>query len=217
MRGNYGSWNPRLSNSESRDAHTSINLSVLFCFEARMPVSILCQEMCMLPFIRRGSQKTQPINRHPGFECFVSSLLLQRITVVLLALPRVKVVNPRAAAVRSNFPCTLMNLCFVIIGQPQYPMVRRRPQHVTSMLARRVLSSARSCPSSIYPGRLSAALGLSPRPLYLPCGLQVVTREVHRSSEAVNVSCPVRFSHIGDSSYFAAPSGVLIGHACCTS
>ena len=180
-----------------------------------MPVSILCQEMCCLSF--DDVARRQSINIHPGFECFVSSLLLQRITVVLLALPRVKVVNPRAA-VRSNFTCTLMNLCFVIIGQPQYPMmVRRRPQHVTSMLARRVLSSAISCRSSICPGRLSAAWLVSSSSLLAMCSPSGDARSPLVVFEAINVPCPVGFSHIGDSSSFAVPSGVMISHPCRTS
>ena len=71
----------------------------------------------------------------------------------------------------------------IIIRQPLGPVVGRRPQHAVSKLPCLVLSSAISCRSSIcldqsYLHRLA---GLPCR-LFVSCGLQVVTREVHRSS-----------------------------------
>ena len=57
-------------------------------------------------------------------------------------------------------------------------MVGQRPQHAVSKLACLVLSSARSCRSSIWPDRLLAGLHCR---IFLSYGLQVVIREVHRS------------------------------------
>ena len=61
-------------------------------------------------------------------------------------------------------------------------MVGRRPRHAVSKLPCLVLSSAMSCRSSICPGRLSTAWLVSLVVFYCHYGLQVVTREVHRSS-----------------------------------
>ena len=64
---------------------------------------------------------------------------------------------------------------------PLCPVVGRRPQHAVSKLPCLVLSSARSCRSSICPGRLPTAWLVSL--VVFSChGLQVVTCEVHRSS-----------------------------------
>ena len=74
-------------------------------------------------------------------------------------------------------------IIIVIIRQPLCPVVGRRPQHVVSKWPCLVLSSAISCHSSICPGRLSTAWLVSL--VVFSChnyGLQVVTREVHRSS-----------------------------------
>ena len=59
-------------------------------------------------------------------------------------------------------------------------MVGRRPQHAVSKLPCLVMSSARSCRSSICPGRLSAAWLVSLVVFSCHNGVQVVTR-VHRS------------------------------------
>ena len=56
------------------------------------------------------------------------------------------------------------------------------PQHAVSMLTCHVLSSARSCHSSICPGRLSTVWLVSLVVFSCHYGLQVVTREVHLSS-----------------------------------
>ena len=61
-------------------------------------------------------------------------------------------------------------------------MVGRRPQHAVSKLPCLVLSSAISCRSSICLGRLSTAWLVSLVVFSCHNGLQVVTREVHRSS-----------------------------------
>ena len=60
----------------------------------------------------------------------------------------------------------------------------RRPQHAVSKLPCLVLSSVISCRSSICPGRLSPAwlVPLVVVSCHLSYGLQLVTREVHRSS-----------------------------------
>ena len=75
-------------------------------------------------------------------------------------------------------------IIIIIIGQPLCPVVGRRPQHAVSKLPCLVLSSAISFRSSICPGRLSTAWLVSL--VVFSChniyGLQVVTREVHRSS-----------------------------------
>ena len=68
-------------------------------------------------------------------------------------------------------------IIIIIIRQPLCPVVGRRPQHAVSKLPCLVLSSAISCRSSICLGRLSTACRL-----FLSYGLQMVTREVHRSS-----------------------------------
>ena len=70
----------------------------------------------------------------------------------------------------------------IIIGQPLCPVDERRPHHAVSMLACLGLSFARSCRSSIFPGRLSTACLVSLVVFSYHYGLQVVTREVHRSS-----------------------------------
>ena len=68
-----------------------------------------------------------------------------------------------------------------IAGLQLCPVVGQRPQHAVSKLVCLVQSSARSCCSSICPGRLSTAWLVSL--VVFSChGLQVVTREVHRSS-----------------------------------
>ena len=61
-------------------------------------------------------------------------------------------------------------------------MVVRRPQHAVSKLACLVLSSARACRSSILSRSSLRRLAGLPCRLFLLYGLQVVTREVHRSS-----------------------------------
>ena len=61
-------------------------------------------------------------------------------------------------------------------------MVGRRHQHAVSKLPCLVLSSAISCRSSICLGRLSTAWLVSLVVFSCHYGLQVVTREVHRSS-----------------------------------
>ena len=73
-------------------------------------------------------------------------------------------------------------LHIIIIGQPLYPVVGRRPQHAVSKLPCLVLSSTRSCSSSICSGRLSTAWLVFLVVFSCHYGLQVVTREVHRSS-----------------------------------
>ena len=70
----------------------------------------------------------------------------------------------------------------IIIRQPLCPVVGRRPQHAVSKLPCLVLSSAISCRSSICLGRLSTAWLVSLVVFSCHNGLQVVTREVHRSS-----------------------------------
>ena len=62
------------------------------------------------------------------------------------------------------------------------PVVGRMPRHAVSKLAYIVQSSARSCRSSICPGRLSTAWLVSLVVFSWHNGLQVVTRMVHRSS-----------------------------------
>ena len=77
----------------------------------------------------------------------------------------------------------LIYIIIIIIRQPLCPVVGRRPQHAVSKLPCLVLSSAMSCRSSICPGRLSIAWLVSL--VVFSChnyGLQLVTREVHRSS-----------------------------------
>ena len=54
-------------------------------------------------------------------------------------------------------PPTCHRQLLVIIRQPLCPVVGRRPQHAVSKLPCLVLSSARSCRSSICLGRLSTA------------------------------------------------------------
>ena len=74
-------------------------------------------------------------------------------------------------------------IIIIIIRQPLCPVVGRRPQHAVSKLPCLVLSSAISCRSSICLGRLSTAWLVSL--VVFSChnyGLEVVTREVHRSS-----------------------------------
>ena len=81
------------------------------------------------------------------------------------------------------------------------------PQHAVSKLTCLVLSSARSCPSSICPGRLHRLAGLPCR-LFLSYCLQVVTREVHRSSLR-RLICPAQnhfiFSYSADYVYEFCP------------
>ena len=70
----------------------------------------------------------------------------------------------------------------IIVRQVLCPVVGRRPRHAVSKLPCLVLSSARSFPSSICPGRLSIAWLVSIVVFSCHNGLQVVTIEVHRSS-----------------------------------
>ena len=77
---------------------------------------------------------------------------------------------------------TLAPIIIIIIRQPLCPVVGRRPQHAVSKLPCRVLSSAISCRSSICLSRLSTAWLVSLVVFSCHNGLQVVTREVHRSS-----------------------------------
>ena len=51
----------------------------------------------------------------------------------------------------------LMSFIIIIIRQRLCPVIGRRPQYVVSKLPCLVLSSAKSCRSSICPGRLSTA------------------------------------------------------------
>ena len=76
--------------------------------------------------------------------------------------------------------CCIRNAIIIIIRQPLCPVVGRSPQHAVSKLPCLVLSSAISCRSSIFPGRLSTAWLVSLD--VFSCHLQVVTRDVHRSS-----------------------------------
>ena len=71
----------------------------------------------------------------------------------------------------------------------------RMPQHAVSKLACRAMSSARSCRSSICPGRLSTAWLVSLVVFSCHNGLQVVTREVHRSSLR-RLICPAHVANI---------------------
>ena len=83
----------------------------------------------------------------------------------------------------------------------------RRPQHAVSELACLVLSSARSCCSSMCPGRLSTAWLVCLVVFSCHYGIQVVTREVHRSSLR-RLICPAQdhsFSHIADYMYDFCP------------
>ena len=73
-------------------------------------------------------------------------------------------------------------IIIIIIRQPLCPVVGRRPQHAVSKLPWLVLSSAKSS--------LRRLAGLPCR-LFLSCGLQVVTREVHRSSMR-RLICPAQ-------------------------
>ena len=68
------------------------------------------------------------------------------------------------------------------MGQPSCPVDGRRPQHAVSKLACIVLSSVISCRSSICPRSSLHRLAGLPCCLFLSYGLQVVTRDVHRSS-----------------------------------
>ena len=79
-----------------------------------------------------------------------------------------------------------------IIGQPYCPVVGREPHHAISKLSSPMLSPAISCPSSIYPCRLTTAWPVSLVVFSLSYGVQVVTREVHRSSLRRTISF---FSH----------------------
>ena len=74
------------------------------------------------------------------------------------------------------------SIIIIIIRHLLCPVVGRRPQHAGSKLPCLVQSSARSCRSSICPGRLSTAWLVSLVVLSCHYGLQVVTRVVHRSS-----------------------------------
>ena len=87
----------------------------------------------------------------------------------------------------------------IIIGQPRCPVVGRMSKHAACKLACHALSSARSCPSSICPGRLSTGWLVS---LVLSC--RMVTRDVHRS---VDVPCsgPTHSSHIAAYIYAFCP------------
>ena len=84
----------------------------------------------------------------------------------------------------------------VIITQPVWPVIGRRPQHAVSKLPCIVLSSA-IIVSSQYLSRSSLHrwAGL-PCHLFLSCGLQVVTRKVHRLSlRWLICTSPFHFSH----------------------
>ena len=86
----------------------------------------------------------------------------------------------------------------------------RSPQHAASKLTWLVLSSAGSCLSSICPGPVLSLHRLAGLPcrIFLSYGLQVVTREVHRSSLR-RLICPSHdhlfFSHIADYVYDVCP------------
>ena len=82
-------------------------------------------------------------------------------------------------------------IIIIIIRQPLCPVVGRRPQHAVSKLPCSVLSSAISCRSSICPGHLSTAWLVSLVVFSCHNGLQVVTREVHRSSLS-RLICPAQ-------------------------
>ena len=96
---------------------------------------------------------------------------------------------------------------FVIIRQPYCPVVGRRPRHAVSKLACIVLSSTRSCCSSICPSCLSM-IGWSPSSYFLliwsPSG---DTRGPLVVFEAVCIPCPrpFHFSHIADYIYEFCP------------
>ena len=92
----------------------------------------------------------------------------------------------------------------IIIRQPLCPVVGRRPQHAVSKLPSLVLSSAISCRSSICLGRLSTAWLVSLVIFFCHNGLQVVTREVHRSSLRP-CSGPFNFSNRVDYIYDFCP------------
>ena len=90
-----------------------------------------------------------------------------------------------------NLTSILQSEFIIIIRQPLCPVVGRRPQHAVSKLACLMLSSARSCRSSICPGRLSTAFLVIWSPSSDTRGPSVVF-------EVVDLPCPgtFHFSHI---------------------
>ena len=102
----------------------------------------------------------------------------------LFHVPRLRIRRGREKAGKGHRKSRRI-VIIIIIGQPLCHVVGRRPQHAVSKLACLVQSSARSCRSSICPGRLSTAWLVSV--VVFSChnifyGLQVVTRVVHRST-----------------------------------
>ena len=69
----------------------------------------------------------------------------------LFHVPRLRIRRGREMAGKCHRKSR--RIVIIIIGQPLCPVVGRRPQHAFSKLACLVHSSARSCRSSICPGR----------------------------------------------------------------
>ena len=117
-----------------------------------------------------------------------------RLQMSPLQEPESSILAPRETKSRtiytfspSNSNSTTLPRCYtviyiIIIRQPLCPVVGRRPQHAVSKLTCLMLSSTISCRSSICLGRLSTAWLVSLVVFSCHNGLQVVTREVHRSS-----------------------------------
>ena len=84
----------------------------------------------------------------------------------------------------------------IIIRQPLCTVVGRRPQHAASKLASLVLSSVRSCRSSICPDRLSTAWLVSL--VAFSCRMVSKWKGPSVVFEAVDVPCPgpIHFTHI---------------------
>ena len=69
----------------------------------------------------------------------------------------------------------------IIVGQPYYPVVLQMPEYAASKSVCVELSSNRSYPSSICPTSSLHRVSDLSRRIILSYGIQVVTREVHRS------------------------------------
>ena len=110
--------------------------------------------------------------------------MVKVITDSSLSLP-VSLCKTNICNFHNHYASTIFIIIVVIL-------IGRRPQHAVSKLACFVLSSARSCRSSICPSSLSTAWLVSID--VFSChnyGIQVVTHEVHRSSLR-RLMCPAQ-------------------------